>query len=148
MHGCGSAAQHAEPVGSGRAAGLFWQTDISPWFSVRAALSAAFTSLLYVDSGLADPGTAAQLEAFAKTQLDYVLGTPGRLEHLALLRSTQLCNICSCGIRADMLKQPIVPASCTSSRGGLRQWPREASHVWVCPACMICTKNSTPLLRS
>jgi len=43
---------------------------------VRAALSAAFTSLLYVDSGLADAGTAAQLEAFAKTQLDYALGAP------------------------------------------------------------------------
>jgi hypothetical protein len=59
-----------------RAAGLFWQADTSPWFSVRAALSAAFTSLLYVDSGLADAGTAAQLEAFAKTQLDYALGAP------------------------------------------------------------------------
>lgn len=51
---------------------------------MRAALSAAFTSLLYVDSGLADAGTAAQLEAFAKTQLDYALGAPdqGLVSHL------------------------------------------------------------------
>ena len=58
----------------GCAAGLFWQNDISPWFSVRAALSAAFTSLMYVDSGLADAGTAQQLEAFALTQLNYAMG--------------------------------------------------------------------------
>ena len=72
------------------AGGLFWQKDTSPWFSIRAALSAAFTSLLYVDSGLADPGTAAQLEAFAKTQLDYALGAPSSLEHLAHLRNPSL----------------------------------------------------------
>ena len=69
-------ATHKGHLCLGCAAGLFWQNDISPWFSVRAALSAAFTSLMYVDSGLADAGTAQQLEAFALTQLNYAMGAP------------------------------------------------------------------------
>jgi len=58
------------------AGGLFWQTDISPWFSNRAGLSAGLTSLMYVDMFQPDAGTAAQLTAFAQSQLDYV--RPGR----------------------------------------------------------------------
>ncbi len=56
----------------GRAGGLFWQTDISPWFSNRAGLSAGLTSLMYIDMFSPDASTAAQLTTFAQSQLDYV----------------------------------------------------------------------------
>ena len=56
----------------GRAGGLFWQTDISPWFSNRAGLSAGLTSLMYIDMFSPDASTAARLSTFAQSQLDYV----------------------------------------------------------------------------
>ena len=57
---------------SPRAGGLFWQTDISPWFSNRAGLSAGLTSLMYIDMFSPDASTAARLSTFAQSQLDYV----------------------------------------------------------------------------
>ncbi|KAK9822989.1 hypothetical protein WJX81_001643 [Elliptochloris bilobata] len=54
--------------------GLFWQTDISPWFSNRAGLSAGLTSLMYIDMFSPDASTAKFLSTFAQSQLDYVLG--------------------------------------------------------------------------
>lgn len=55
-----------------RAGGLFWQTDISPWFSNRAGLSAGLTSLMYIDMFSPDASTSAWLSTFAQSQLDYV----------------------------------------------------------------------------
>ena len=57
--------------------GLFWQTDISPWFSNRAGLSAGLTSLMYIDMFSPDATTAAWLSTFAQSQLDYVRNAPG-----------------------------------------------------------------------
>ena len=54
--------------------GLFWVTDISAWFSNRAGISAAFMAFVYIDFFSPDATLAAQLEAFAAKQLNYVFG--------------------------------------------------------------------------
>ncbi|KAK9841861.1 hypothetical protein WJX81_007858 [Elliptochloris bilobata] len=115
--------QYITQPGHTTAAGLFWQNDISPWFSVRAGLSAAFTSLLYVDSGLADAGTAAQLEAFAKTQLDYALGNnPAGVSYAA-----------GCGVPSYVTAQ---------HHRGATGFPPDCSPLHACPS--ECTSSACP----